>query len=108
MATHPLTIEPDLRQKLETLASRQTRSPEMLLRDAIEQYLQREEGEAALDRVWDGYNGPTVTREAFLREGEEAYQHYKKTGLHVTGDEVKTWLQSLARGEDAELPECHT
>jgi predicted transcriptional regulator len=104
MAAHPITLDPDLQEKLEARASRETRSPEMLLRDAVEQYLQREEDDA-LNRAFDSY--PVITREQYLREGEEAYQHYKQTGLHLTHEEVDAWLEKLERGEDASLPPCH-
>ncbi len=108
MAAHHITLEPDLQEKLEARAVRETRSPEMLLRDAVEQYLQRGEENDLLDSVWDNYEGSAITREQYLREGEAAYQHYRQTGLHLTGDEVKAWLKALARGEDVKLPQCHT
>ena len=47
-------------------------------------------------------------RELFRLETLAAMEHYKKTGLHLTEDEVDTWLAKLEAGEDAPLPECHT
>ena len=48
MATHPLTIDPDQQQRLEAVAARQTRSPEFLVRDAIDEYLAANELEKSI------------------------------------------------------------
>lgn len=45
----------------------------------------------------------------FLTEGAQSWEHYKRTGLHVTGEEVDAWLMDLEAGQfDAEPPKCHT
>jgi hypothetical protein len=36
-----------------------------------------------------------------------AWQTYKETGLHVTGEEADSWLAKLAEGQDVEPPQCH-
>ena len=41
-------------------------------------------------------------RERFAKAADEALQHYKETGLHVTGEEVLAWIESW--GTDHELP----
>ena len=97
MATHALSIDPDQQQRLEAVAARQTRSPEFLVRDAIEQYLADcEETEAV-----------RLSPEE-LRELDEARDHYERTGLHITGDEFSRWVDRLKAGERAPLPPCHT
>lgn len=112
--THALTIEPDQKQLLEQLAASQLRSPEILLREAVEEYLGKKQnlevlatfaGHAA---AWDAYDGPVLTREQPLTGAEEAEREYRRTGLHLRHDEVDAWLGKLEAGEDAELPECHT
>ncbi len=60
------------------------------MREAIEQYLEREE-----------------KREEFRQSALTAWEHYQATGLHVTGDEADAWLARLEAGEKAEAPECH-
>jgi len=41
-------------------------------------------------------------RERFAKAADEALQHYKETGLHVTGEEVLALIESW--GTDHELP----
>jgi len=62
----------------------------MLMREAIEQYLDREE-----------------KRQAFLQAGKDAWEHYQATGQHVTDAEADPWLAQLENGNDVEPPECH-
>ncbi|ELX09903.1 hypothetical protein Jab_2c19870 [Janthinobacterium sp. HH01] len=46
---------------------------------------------------------------AMLKDGTEAWNHYKRTGLHVTDDEIGDWIAELDAGnDDAEPPACHT
>lgn len=50
----------------------------------------------------DGYR-------AMLRDGTNAWAHFKQTGLHVTNDEIGDWIAELDAGnDDAEPPACHT
>jgi len=32
---------------------------------------------------------------AMLREGTDAWNHYKRTGLHVTNDEIGDWIAEM-------------
>ena len=110
MAAHPITLDPDLQQRLERVAQREVRSPEFVLRDAVEMYLHArgETDEAAEhDTIWDGYDVPTVTREQMLADVIAASEEYDRTGLHVTWEEADAWLAKLQAGEDATPPECH-
>ncbi|MDR9467824.1 hypothetical protein [Marinospirillum sp.] len=43
----------------------------------------------------------------FLEEGIKAWEDYKATGLHLTGEEMDQWIHQVAQGKDVELPECH-
>jgi predicted transcriptional regulator len=83
-------LDPDTRARLEHLAASRRSTPHGLLREAIAQYLEREE-----------------KREAFRQDTLKAWEEYRSTGLHVTGDEVEAWLAQLAEGNDVEPPECH-
>jgi predicted transcriptional regulator len=60
------------------------------MREAIEQYVTREE-----------------QRESFRQEAQDAWNDYQTTGLHVTGVEVDAWLTELEAGNDVEPPACH-
>lgn len=64
--------------------------PHWLMREAITQYVNREE-----------------KREAFRQETLKAWETFRTTGLHVTADEADAWLLQLEQGNDIEPPECH-
>ncbi len=89
--TTSLKLDAEIKGRLRRLAAIQQRTPHWLMKHAIEQYVDREE-----------------KRDLFRREAVDAYEHFQRTGLHLTGEEVDAWLEKLANGEGAEMPECHT
>jgi len=60
------------------------------MREAIEQYVEREE-----------------KREQLRQSALTAWADYQATGLHVTAEEADAWLARLEAGEDVTEPECH-
>ena len=91
-ATIPVSVKLDAgdRARLGSLATARKRSSHYLMREAVREYLTREEA-----------------RESFLQEAEQAWLHYKKTGLHVTQAEMETWAASLGTRRPKRLPKCH-
>jgi len=89
-STTSLKIDMELKERVQRLASARRRSAHWIMREAVEQYVSREE-----------------KREQFRQDALEAWAHYQATGLHVTGEEADAWLAKLEAGEDAEAPECH-
>jgi len=83
-------IDPDIKARVKRLADARHRTPHWLMREAIEQYVEREE-----------------KREAFRQDGIKAWEDYQRTGLHATADEADAWLAQLEQGQDTEPPECH-
>jgi predicted transcriptional regulator len=83
-------LDADTRTRLELLAESRRRTPHWMLREAVAQYLEREE-----------------KRESFRHDTLKAWEEYRTTGLHVTADEADAWLAQLAEGNDIEPPECH-
>ncbi len=79
-----------LRDRIQHLAQARNRTPHSIMLQALEAYVTKEE-----------------KREAFRQEGIAAWEEYQGTGLHLTNDEVKTWLAKLAEGNDVEPPKCH-
>lgn len=78
--------------KLKTIASIKNRTPHYLIREAIHQYIEREEENAEL---W--------------KEAMESWADYQKTGLHLTGDEVFSWMDAcIEKNAVVEMPPCHT
>ena len=83
-------LDESVKERIYALAGQRQRPAHWLMREAIEQYLDREE-----------------KRQAFLESGREAWEHYQATGLHVTAEESDAWLAQLAAGDDLDPPACH-
>jgi len=83
-------LDQDTRDRLKRLAKAKDRSTHWMLREAVAQYVAREEKQAA-----------------FRQAGLNAWAEYQATGRHVTHDEADTWLARLEAGEAADMPECH-
>jgi predicted transcriptional regulator len=89
-ATTSLKLESELKERVQRLAAARRRSAHWIMREAVEQYVGREE-----------------KREQLRQDALAAWSHYQATGLHVTAEEADAWLAKLEEGEDAEAPECH-
>ena len=89
-STTSLKLDSELRERVQRLAAARRRSPHWVMREAVEQYVSREE-----------------EREQLRQDALAAWNHYQATGLHVTAAEADTWLAKLESGEDAKAPECH-
>ena len=92
VATRPVAIkiDQDTRDRVKRLAEARHRTSHWLMREAISQYVEREE-----------------KREIFRQDGIKAWNEYQANGLHVTSDEADAWLGQLEAGHDVEPPECH-
>ena len=89
MATS-LKIGDKLKLRLQKLARLRQRSAHWIMQEAIQQYVEREEA-----------------RESFKKEALASWTAYQETGRHLTGPEVRAWLNSWGTEAEAELPECH-
>jgi predicted transcriptional regulator len=90
LATTSLKLDLELKQRVQQLASTRRRSAHWIMREAVEQYVSREE-----------------KREQFRQDALTAWNDYQATGLHATAEEADAWLAKLEAGEDAEAPQCH-
>jgi predicted transcriptional regulator len=89
MATS-LKIDDELKDRIQHLANARRRSASWIMREAIEQYVKREE-----------------VRESFHREATESWAEFQETGLHITLDELNNWLDTWGTDGETEAPECH-
>lgn len=89
MATS-IKIDDELKGRVQNLASLRQRSLHWIMREAIAQYVEREEA-----------------RESFKQEAIASWTAYQETGRHLTGQEVRTWLNTWGTEAETELPECH-
>jgi predicted transcriptional regulator len=92
-AVRPVAIKigDDIKARVKRLADVRQRSAHWLMREAIEQYVEREE-----------------KREAFRQDTLKAWDDYRTTGQHVTAAEADAWLTQLEQGGDAEPPHAHS
>jgi predicted transcriptional regulator len=89
MATS-IKLDDDLKSRIQHLAEVRNRSSHWIMREAIRDYVEREE-----------------KQESFKLAALQAWETYQANGLHLTLEEADTWLAKLEAGEDAELPDCH-
>jgi predicted transcriptional regulator len=93
MPTDPTTnleLDASIKDRLQRLADARQRTAHGLMREAIEQYVDREE-----------------KRERLRQDAFAAWAEFHATGLHVTADEADAWLARLEAGEDVEPPPAH-
>ena len=79
------------RDRIASLAAMKKRTPHYLMKEAILEYVQREEA-----------------RQNFIKAAETSFEHYKETGLHITLDEFSAWVDDVQKNHDAPIAACHT
>lgn len=89
MATS-IKIDDELKGRVQHLAGLRDRSPHWIMREAIKQYVEREEA-----------------RESFRQEAEASWVAYQESGRHLTGEEVRQWLNSWGSDSEKGPPDCH-
>ena len=82
-----IKLDDELKGRVQHLAEARRRTSHWIMREAIAQYVEREE-----------------KREAFKQDALRAWEDYQRTGQHLTPEEADAWLGKLEAGEDAELP----
>lgn len=85
-----IKIDEDIKVRVKRLADARQRTSHWLMREAITQYVDREE-----------------KRETFRQDTLKAWEAFRANGLHVTTDEADAWMARLEHGNDIEPPECH-
>jgi predicted transcriptional regulator len=89
-STTSLKLDDDIKGRVQRLATARRRSAHWMMREAIEQYVDREE-----------------EREQARQSALQAWAAYQATGTHVTAEEADAWLARLEAGEDAPPPDGH-
>ncbi|MCG5517024.1 MULTISPECIES: CopG family ribbon-helix-helix protein [unclassified Ectothiorhodospira] len=89
MATS-IKIDDMLKSRVHQLASQRRRSPHWIMLEAIREYVEREEA-----------------RDSFKQEALASWVAYKETGRHLTGQEVRSWLDTWGTQDENGVPECH-
>ena len=89
MATS-IKINDELKQRVQSLAQSKDRSAHWVMREAIQEYVEREEA-----------------RESFKQEALASWEAFQETGLHLTGAEVSDWLDQWGTKTESDAPTCH-
>jgi predicted transcriptional regulator len=84
-------IDSAMALRVERLAKAQRRTKHWIMREAIEQYVEREE-----------------KREVFRSDTLEAWEEYQTTGLHLNADELEAWLDVWGNEAESPIPICHS
>lgn len=79
------------RRCLEELAEYKKRSTHYLMREAISEYIKREEAD-----------------KRFIQRAEQASREFKETGVHLTFEEYDAWLETWGTDNEKPMPICHT
>jgi predicted transcriptional regulator len=89
MATS-IKLDDDLKARINQLAGLRQRSAHWIMREALQQYVDREEA-----------------RESFKQEAIASWKAYQEDGRHLTGAEVRDWLRSWGTDAEKARPDCH-
>ena len=89
MATS-VKLDDALKKRIQHLADLRHRSAHWIMREAIRDYVEREEA-----------------RESFKQESLASWTAYQETGQHLTGQEARDWLNTWGTDKETEVPECH-
>ena len=89
MATS-IKLDEDLKNRIQNLANIRHRSAHWIMREAIREYIEREEA-----------------RESFRQETIESWTAYQETGRHLTNQEVRNWLKTWGTEKETKAPSCH-
>jgi predicted transcriptional regulator len=88
-STTSLKLDTATKKRVQRLAAARRRTPHWIMREAIAEYVEREE-----------------KREQFRQDALTAWAHYQATGLHVTAEEADAWLAKLEADGDTTPPKC--
>ncbi|AXO14579.1 CopG family ribbon-helix-helix protein [Thalassospira indica] len=84
-----IKLDDDMKGRVRNLAEARQRTSHWIMREAIAQYVEREE-----------------KREALKRETVQAWEEFQQTGRHATAEEVDRWLESWGTDDELPAPKC--
>jgi predicted transcriptional regulator len=90
MQATTIRCDKDTLLQLDALAEARNRSRTWIINQALIEYIAREK-----------------KREQFKMYVLNSWQQYQETGLHVTDDELVTWLKTWGSEHETVAPQCH-
>lgn len=88
--TTSIKLNAKLKTQIQYLAHQQRRTSHWIMLEAITRYVKHE-----------------TARENFKQEAIASWESYNETGLHLTREEVSSWLRTWGTEQEMEVPECH-
>jgi predicted transcriptional regulator len=85
-----LRVDPAIKERLQAIAQRHKRSAHALAQEAVVIFVEKQEAKDRLNQ-----------------EAMEAYNDYRTTGLHLTHEELDTWLDTWGTENEQAAPQCH-
>ena len=89
--TVSVKLDPTDRDRITALAAKKDRTPHYLMKEAIREYINREEAQ-----------------QNFIEVAKQSFEHYKETGLHISLDEFSAWVDDVEKNPKTPMPVCHT
>ena len=90
VAVTSIKLDDELKGRVQNLATARRRSSHWIMREAIVEYVEREE-----------------KREALRQDTLKAWDEFQATGLHATAEDVEKWLSSWGTEDEQAAPACH-
>ena len=84
-----IKLDDELKVRVQHLADARRRTSHWIMREAIAQYVEREE-----------------KRETLNQDTLKAWEEFKATGVHATAEEVDKWLASWGTENELPAPVC--
>ena len=88
--TISIELDNELENRIQQLADTWHRTSDLIIREAIREYVEREE---AIER--------------FEQEALASWDTYEVTGQHLTEQEIRNWLNTWGTDKETEVPPCH-
>lgn len=82
-------IDPDMKERMKRLAENKQRTPHWMMREAIRQYVEREEKRVSL------------RNDAFA-----AWRECQETGMYAHSEDVLAWLATWGKDSGTAAPAC--
>jgi predicted transcriptional regulator len=91
MTTVGVKLDDEIRERLKALGTIKRRSAHWLMREAIQEYLDREEA-----------------IEARNREADQAWEAYRQSGQFASNEAVIAWLDTWGTDQEGPCPDLET
>jgi predicted transcriptional regulator len=83
-------LDQDDKNRIASLSLSKNRTPHYLMKEAIREYIVREEA-----------------RQSLIDEAKASWEEHRQTGSHIMLEEFGSWVSSLEKHPKNSMPPCH-